>query len=114
MRPQKTGMNDPDDLSEKSSKEIVRIPADIKPTLEPFRIEIMFWGLRDLKKLYMLPVIKPKIKVEVCGEVLQSETIPDTRKSLNFPEPLKYIDVVGFTSRLCYIKLHVEIAGFTN
>lgn len=43
----------------------------------------------------MLPIIKPKIKLEICGETLQSEIIPDTRKSLNFPEPLKHIDVVS-------------------
>lgn len=63
--------------------------------MEKYRIEIVFWGVRDVKKIHMLPITKPRIKLEICGEVLQSELITDTRKSLNFPEPLKYIDVVS-------------------
>lgn len=77
----------------------MRIPSDIKPMLEPYRIEVVFWGLRNLKKLYMLPIIKPKIKLEVCEEVLQSEFISNTRKTLNFSDPLKHIDVVSNISR---------------
>lgn len=64
--------------------------------LQQYRIEILFWGVRDLRKICMLPITKPKIKLEICGEVLHSKRIPDTRKSLNFPEPLKYIDVVSY------------------
>lgn len=82
--------------------------------LEPYRIEIVFWGLRDLKKMYMLPIMKPKIKLDICGEILQSETISDTRKSLNFPDPVKYIDVVCLNG----IKIKTEdtssVVGFAH
>lgn len=92
--------DDDDDDCEKSTRELVRIPSDIKPTLEKYRVEVLFWGLRDLRKIHMLPITKPKIKLEVCGEILQSDTIRDTRKSLNFPEPHKYIDVVSFVKAI--------------
>lgn len=107
-------MDDEDEDDKKSAKEIVRIPSDIKPTLEQYRIEVIFWGLRNMKKIYMLPITKPKIKLEICGEILQSESIPDTRKTLNFPDPLKYIDVVSVTATGANRKTNCVILGFTD
>lgn len=91
----KSGLTDEDD-DEKHDSEIISIAADIKPKLEQYRVEVVFWGVRDLRKIHLLPITKPKIKLEICGESLQSEPISSTKKTLNFCDPIKYLDVVRF------------------
>lgn len=84
----------PDDNDKKDAKELVRIPSDIKPMMVSYRIEIMFWGVRNLKKVHLVQISKPKIAIEVLDSVLHSNTLINSHKSLNFPEPIKFMDTV--------------------
>ena len=36
-----------------------------------FRFEVLFWGLRDLKRVQFLTVDKPRVDVECGGHIIQ-------------------------------------------
>ena len=39
--------------------------------LSLFRFEVLFWGLRDLKRVQFLTVDKPRVDVECGGHIIQ-------------------------------------------
>lgn len=75
-------------------KDVVPIPLDIKPTYRMYRIDVIYWGVRNLKKIYCMPITKPKIGVEICGSVLYSDTLINAKNNLNFTSTYKFMDVV--------------------
>ncbi|XP_014669979.1 PREDICTED: otoferlin-like [Priapulus caudatus] len=72
---------------------IIPVPKGIRPVLSKHRIEILFWGLRDLKRVQFMSVESPRVDIECAGHVLQSALISDLKKNPNFPVPVKYMDV---------------------
>ena len=50
---------------------ILPIPPEIRPTLVKYRFEVLFWGLRDLKRVQFLTVDKPRVDVECGGHIIQ-------------------------------------------
>lgn len=55
---------------------------------------MLFWGLRDLKRIHLLTVDRPRVDVEVAGHIIQSAVLTSARKNPNFTNPVKYIDLV--------------------
>ncbi|XP_052775587.1 otoferlin-like isoform X2 [Mya arenaria] len=72
---------------------IMPVPKGVRPVLSTHRIEILFWGVRDLKRVQLTSVDKPRIDVECAGHVLQSACILHCKKNPNFSVPVKYFDV---------------------
>ncbi|NXB07710.1 FR1L4 protein, partial [Cnemophilus loriae] len=69
------------------------IPEDIRPVLKEFRIEILFWGLRDLKRVNLFEVDEPQVIIECAGKKMESEVIVSYKENPNFTELVKYMDV---------------------
>ncbi|KAK4312408.1 hypothetical protein Pmani_016177 [Petrolisthes manimaculis] len=69
------------------------VPRGIRPTLAKYRLEVLFWGLRDLKRIHLLTVDRPRVDVEVAGHIIQSAVLTSARKNPNFTNPVKYIDL---------------------
>nr|XP_009914816.1 PREDICTED: fer-1-like protein 4 isoform X7 [Haliaeetus albicilla] len=69
------------------------IPEGIRPVLKEFRIEILFWGLRDLKRVNLFEVDQPQVIIECAGKKVESEVIMAYKKNPNFTEVVKYMDV---------------------
>ena len=46
---------------------ILPVPRGIRPTLAKYRFEVLFWGLRDLKRVHFLAVDRPRVDVECAG-----------------------------------------------
>lgn len=69
------------------------VPREVRPNLARFRIEVLFWGLRDLKRVHFMSVDKPRIDVECSGNILSSSIIQNAKKNPNFPNMLKFFDV---------------------
>ncbi|KFO93014.1 Fer-1-like 4, partial [Buceros rhinoceros silvestris] len=69
------------------------IPEGIRPVLKEFRIEILFWGLRDLKRVNLFEVDQPQVIIECAGKKVESEVIVAYKESPNFTELVKYMDV---------------------
>jgi hypothetical protein len=73
---------------------VVKIAPEIKPNLVSHRIEVVFWGVRDLKKIQMMQVNKPKVTIEYGDLTITSDTLANARKNLNFTNSIKTFDAV--------------------
>ncbi|NXS67873.1 FR1L4 protein, partial [Pandion haliaetus] len=69
------------------------IPEGIRPVLKEFRVEILFWGLRDLKRVNLFEVDQPQVIIECAGKKVESEVIMAYKENPNFTEVVKYMDV---------------------
>uniref|UniRef100_A0A8B9FK52 C2 domain-containing protein n=1 Tax=Amazona collaria TaxID=241587 RepID=A0A8B9FK52_9PSIT len=58
----------------------------IRPVLKEFRIEILFWGLRDLKRVNLFEVDQPQVIIECAGKKVESEVITAYKESPNFTD----------------------------
>ena len=72
---------------------IMPVPQHIRPKLVKYRFEVLFWGLRDLKKIQFLPVNHPRVDIECGGHVIQSSMIINTKKNPNFSQMVKHLDM---------------------
>lgn len=85
-----------DNISEKPSIprcSILPVPQEVRPNLAHFRLEVLFWGLRDLKRVHFMSVDKPRIDVECSGTILSSSIIQNAKKNPNFSSMLKFFDL---------------------
>ncbi|XP_028291408.1 fer-1-like protein 6 isoform X2 [Gouania willdenowi] len=60
------------------------IPANIRPVLSTYRLEVLFWGLRELKKVQLLSVDRPQVFIECAGKTLKSSVIQKYKTNPNF------------------------------
>lgn len=72
---------------------IYPVPKEIRPSLAIFRLEVLFWGLRDVKRVHMMAVNKPRIDVECSGRILYSSIIHNFSKDSNFSDMLKCLEL---------------------
>lgn len=77
----------------KDTGPILPVPRGIRPTLARYRIEILFWGLRDLKRVHLLKVDKPRVDIECAGHILYSSIIQNAKRNPNFSTPVKFLDL---------------------
>ncbi|XP_056017603.1 otoferlin-like isoform X2 [Ostrea edulis] len=78
---------------EKDRGPVMPVPKGIRPILSKHRIEVLFWGVRDLKRVQLTTVDKPRIDIECAGHVLASSVIQNYKKNPNFGTPVKFFDV---------------------
>ncbi|KAH9636494.1 hypothetical protein HF086_002194 [Spodoptera exigua] len=72
---------------------ILPVPRGIRPTLSKYRIEVLFWGLRDLKRVHLLTVDRPRVDIECAGNILYSSVIQNAKRNPNFTNPIRFVDV---------------------
>lgn len=77
----------------KKIEPLLPVPRGIRPTLARYRIEVLFWGLRDLKRIHLLTVDKPRVDIECSGNILYSSIIQNRKKNPNFSTPVKFLDL---------------------
>lgn len=73
---------------------IYNIPPDIRPKMTSYRLEVIFWGVRDMKKIKYMPVRRPRIIIECAGVHVKSEVMKNARRFSNFEEPRIMIELV--------------------
>ncbi|XP_076375559.1 otoferlin [Megalopta genalis] len=77
-----------------AKQEIVySIPEDIRPKMASYRLEVIFWGVRDMKKINYVPVLRPRIIIECAGVDVKSEVMENAKKFSNFEEPRIVVDL---------------------
>ncbi|KAI5609942.1 dysferlin isoform X9 [Silurus asotus] len=72
---------------------IFMVPHGIKPVLERTAIEILAWGLRNLKSFQLASVTSPSLQVECGGCMVQSCVIRNTKKNPNFEVNTLFVDM---------------------
>ncbi|KFP68088.1 Fer-1-like 6, partial [Cariama cristata] len=70
---------DPPDVGQ-----IYPVPANIRPVLRKYRVEVLFWGVRELKKVQLLSVDRPQVLIECAGKGVKSSVIQSYKKNPNF------------------------------
>uniref|UniRef100_A0A8D3BNE6 Fer-1 like family member 4 n=1 Tax=Scophthalmus maximus TaxID=52904 RepID=A0A8D3BNE6_SCOMX len=88
-----SGSVDPQELTYVEEQKYYAIPEGVRPVLKTFRIEVLFWGLRELKRVQLFEVERPLVRVECAGRQLESEEIESYKVHPNFKELVRYIDV---------------------
>lgn len=76
----------------------------IKITLPIVFFQVLFWGLRDLKRVNLAQVDRPRVDIECAGKGVQSSLIPNYRKNPNFSTLVKWFEVVRCNKYMLKIK----------
>lgn len=79
-----------------------------------FRIEVLFWGLRDLKRVHLMTVDKPRVDIECAGHILYSSIIQNARKNPNFSTPVKFLELVRFRTHRVYEIIIINFLFLNN
>ncbi|KAK3919848.1 Otoferlin, partial [Frankliniella fusca] len=79
--------------SQQDKGPVLPVPRGIRPTLAKYRIEVLFWGLRDLKRVHLMKVDHPRVDIECAGHILYSSVIQNAKKNPNFSTPVKFLDL---------------------
>lgn len=68
------------------------VPSGIRPAVQRTAIEVLCWGVRNMKKFQLANVSSPSIEFECGGHVIQSSVIKNTNRNPNFDEPIFFFD----------------------
>ena len=60
-------------------------------------LQVLFWGLRELKRVQLLSVDRPQVFIECAGSSLRSSVIQSYKKIPNFTVLVDAIDMVTVT-----------------
>ncbi|KAK3744957.1 hypothetical protein QZH41_000287 [Actinostola sp. cb2023] len=72
---------------------ITPVPVGIRPVMKKHRIEVLFWGVREMKRINLTTVDRPQVDIDLAGHVIQSTVIANAKKSPNFQNPVCFFDV---------------------
>lgn len=75
-------------------------------------LQVLFWGLRELKRVELFEVSRPMVRMECGGQQLESEEVENFKIHPNFKDLVRYIDVVSFLLLISIIdRLLVLVIG---
>ncbi|KAL5022080.1 hypothetical protein ScPMuIL_001235 [Solemya velum] len=74
--------------------ELFLVPNGIRPVMQRTGIEVLCWGVRNMKKFQLASVTSPCIEFECGGHIVQSQVIKSTKMNPNFEEPRLFFDVM--------------------
>ncbi|KFO20423.1 Fer-1-like protein 6 [Fukomys damarensis] len=70
---------DPPDVTQ-----IYPVPTNIRPVLSKYRVEVLFWGVREMRKVQLLSVDRPQVLIECGGRGVKSCVIQSYKNNPNF------------------------------
>ncbi|XP_061083381.1 myoferlin-like [Conger conger] len=70
------------------------VPQGIRPVVQLTAIEILAWGLRNMKPYQLAAVSSPSLIVECGGEIVRSTVIRNIKKNPNFPASVLFFKVL--------------------
>ncbi|XP_040293898.1 myoferlin isoform X5 [Bufo bufo] len=89
----KDGSNLPILPSQRAPK-LYMVPQGIRPVVQLTAIEILTWGLRNMKSFQMASITSPSLIVECGGEIVQSAVIKNLKKTPNFLSSVLFMKVL--------------------
>ncbi|MGH0119718.1 UNVERIFIED_CONTAM: hypothetical protein FKN15_058671 [Acipenser sinensis] len=78
----------------KRGAKLYMVPQGIRPVVQLTGIEILTWGLRNMKNFQLAAVSSPSLIVEFGGETVESAVIKNIRKNPNFPGSVLFFKVL--------------------
>ncbi|XP_035258485.1 myoferlin-like isoform X2 [Anguilla anguilla] len=78
----------------KRAENLYMVPQGIRPVVQLTAIEILAWGLRNMKTYQLAAVSSPSLIVECGGEMIESAVIKNVKKSPNFPGSVLFLKVL--------------------
>ncbi|CAL8391045.1 unnamed protein product [Arctogadus glacialis] len=70
------------------------VPQGIRPVVQLTAIEVLTWGLRNMKTYQLASVSSPSLVVECGGEVVHTAVIKNFKKNPNFPGSVLLLKVL--------------------
>ncbi|XP_040905251.1 myoferlin [Toxotes jaculatrix] len=70
------------------------VPQGIRPVVQLTAIEVLTWGLRNMKTYQLATVSSPSLIVECGGEIVQTAVIKNFKKNPNFPGSVLLLKVL--------------------
>ncbi|KAM9847707.1 myoferlin [Aulostomus maculatus] len=70
------------------------VPQGIRPVVQLTAIEVLTWGLRNMKAYQLATVSSPSLVVECGGEIVQTTVIKNFKKNPNFPGSVLLLKVL--------------------
>ncbi|KAM7325160.1 hypothetical protein ACRRTK_015413 [Alexandromys fortis] len=80
---------------------IMPVPVGIRP--------VLFWGLRDLKRVNLAQVDRPRVDIECAGKGVQSSLIHNYKKNPNFNTLVKWFEVDLPENELLHPPLNIRV-----
>uniref|UniRef100_A0A673LBU6 Myoferlin n=1 Tax=Sinocyclocheilus rhinocerous TaxID=307959 RepID=A0A673LBU6_9TELE len=68
----------------KRGEKLYMVPQGVRPVVQLTAIEVLAWGLRNMKTYQLAPVTSPSLVVECGGERVQTAVIKNMKKCPNF------------------------------
>ncbi|XP_040885260.1 myoferlin-like isoform X6 [Toxotes jaculatrix] len=78
----------------KRAENLYMVPQGIRPVVQLTAVEILAWGLRNMKPYQLASVSSPSLVVECGGQRVESAVIKNLKKSPNFPSSVLFIKVL--------------------
>ncbi|CAG6017075.1 unnamed protein product [Menidia menidia] len=75
-------------------EKLYMVPQGIRPVVQLTAIEILTWGLRNMKTFQLATVSSPSLIVECGGEIVQTAVIKNFKKNPNFPASVLLLKVL--------------------
>ncbi|XP_069547484.1 myoferlin isoform X2 [Brachyistius frenatus] len=90
----KSGESDLPLVPPKRAENLYMVPQGIRPVVQLTAVEILVWGLRNMKSYQLASVSSPSLVVECGGQRVESAVIKNMKKSPNFPSSVLFIKVL--------------------
>ncbi|KAG7226386.1 hypothetical protein INR49_013797 [Caranx melampygus] len=94
MLQDKSGQSDLPLVPPKRAENLYMVPQGIRPVVQLTAVEILTWGLRNMKPYQLASVSSPSLVVECGGQKVESAVIKNMKKSPNFPSSVHFIKVL--------------------
>ncbi|XP_077469193.1 myoferlin-like isoform X2 [Stigmatopora argus] len=75
-------------------EKLYMVPQGIRPVVQLTAIEVLTWGLRNMKSYQLATVTSPNLIVECGGEIVQTAVIKNFKKNPNFPGSVLLLKVL--------------------
>lgn len=81
-------------LPSRRGENLFMVPQGIRPVVQLTAIEVLTWGLRNMKTYQLATVSSPSLVVECGGEIVQTAVIKNFKKNPNFPGSVLLLKVL--------------------
>uniref|UniRef100_A0A8C6YC48 Myoferlin n=1 Tax=Naja naja TaxID=35670 RepID=A0A8C6YC48_NAJNA len=81
-------------LPSQRAPNLYMVPQGIRPVVQLTAIEILAWGLRNMKNYQMASVTSPSLIIECGGVMVESVVIKNLKRTPNFPGSVLFMKVL--------------------